>query len=149
MFRSINIFGRKQRDSEVTMGNHYQVEVEMPDGSEGRTVSSRTLMMALLWQQYGLDLLHPEFSRWLEQNAPDVKFAIAQTGHGTDKGAELRAGDDGRIKVQLTPAVDRRLREVSSEYIFWQMEPEKSSCAFMKKDAVNETVESCKLAYIC
>jgi hypothetical protein len=120
MFHSINIFGRKQQNRVAELIDQFPVTVKMPAGYEGKTVSSSTVMMALLWQQYGLDLLHPEFNRWLEQNAPDVKYAVAQ--NRVKNGTELRVGADGRIKVQLSPEVDDRLREVSSQYIIEKCE---------------------------
>jgi hypothetical protein len=122
MFQSINIFGRKQENRVASMIDQFPVTVEMPAGYEGKTVSSSTVMMALLWQQYGLDMLHPEFNRWLEQNAPDVKYAVAQNRAKDGERAELRVGVDGRIKVQLSPEVDDRLREVSSQYILEKCE---------------------------
>jgi hypothetical protein len=122
MFQSINIFGRKQQNRASSMIDQLPVTVEMPAGYEGKTVSSNTVMMALLWQQYGLDLLHPEFSRWLEQNAPDVKYAVAQNRCKNGERAGLRVGVDGRIKVQLSPEVDDRLREISSQYIIEKCE---------------------------
>jgi hypothetical protein len=117
MFQSINIFGRKEQNRVAVMIDQLPVIVEMPAGYEGKTVSSSTVMMALLWQQYGLDLLHPEFSRWLEQHAPDVKYAVAQNRCKNVESAGLRVGTDGRIKVQLSSEVDDRLREISSQYI--------------------------------
>ena len=117
MFQSINIVGRKQKDSEFSMINH-PVAVVMPAGFEGTSVPASAVMMALLWQEYGLDLLHPQFNRWLERNAPDVKSAVAQNKQG------LRVGADRQIKLQISPAFDQRVREVSSNYILWQMEPE-------------------------
>jgi hypothetical protein len=122
MFQSINIFGRKQQNRADSMIDQLPVMVEMPAGYEGKTVSSNTVMMALLWQQYGLDLLHPEFSRWLEQNAPDVKYAVAQNRYKDGERAGLRVGTDGKIKVQLSPEVDDRLREISSQYILEKCE---------------------------
>jgi hypothetical protein len=122
MFQSINIFGRKQQNRAASMIDQLPVIVEMPAGYEGKTVSSSTVMMALLWQQYGLDLLHPEFNRWLEQNAPDVKYAVAQNRHKDGERAGLRVGTDGKIKVQLSPKVDDRLREISSQYILEKCE---------------------------
>jgi hypothetical protein len=122
MFQSINIFGRKQQNRASSMIDQLPVMVEMPAGYEGKTVSSNKVMMALLWQQYGLDLLHPEFSRWLEQNAPDVKYAVAQNRCKNNERAGLRVGADGRIKVQLSPEVDDRLREISSQYIIEKCE---------------------------
>jgi hypothetical protein len=122
MFHSINIFGRKQQNRAAELIDQLPVTVKMPAGYEGKTVSSSTVMMALLWQQYGLDLLHPEFSRWLEQNAPDVKYAVAQNRVKNGENAGLRVGVDGRIKVQLSPEVDDRLREISSQYILEKCE---------------------------
>lgn len=122
MFQSINIFGRKERSTSVSMIDQNPVKVEMPAGYEGKTISSNTVMMALLWQQYGLDLLHPEFSRWLEQNAPDVKYAVAQNKDKNSERPGLRVGEDGTIKVQLSPEVDDRLREISSQYILEKCE---------------------------
>src|SRR5262245_27911336 len=111
MFQRIGSFGRKERDEQALFINQYQVAVEMPLGFEGQTVSSSSVMMALLWQQYGLDLLHPEFSRWLEQNAPDVKYAIVLNDRGNGESAGLKVGTDSKIKVQISPVVDQRLRE--------------------------------------
>ena len=122
MFQSINIFGRKQQNRAASMIDQLPVMVEMPSGYEGKTVSSNTVMMSLLWQQYGLDLLHPEFSRWLEQNAPDVKYAVAQNRYKNGESAGVRVGADGRIKVQISPEVDDRLREISSQYILEKCE---------------------------
>jgi hypothetical protein len=122
MFQSINIFGRKEQNRAAELIDQLPVMVEMPAGFEGKTVSSSTVMMALLWQQYGLDLLHPEFSRWLEQNAPDVKYAVAQNKVKNNERAGLRVGADGTIKVQLSPKVDDRLREISSQYILEKSE---------------------------
>src|SRR5262245_27612895 len=118
MFQSIINFTREQRDSMASIVDQDSVKVEMPTGYEGKTISSSAVMMALLWQQYGLDMLHPEFSRWLEQNAPDVKYAVAKNKFKMSESAGLRVGADGTIKVQLSPEVDERLREVSSQYIF-------------------------------
>ena len=155
MFQSINIFGRKQEGRANSMINQFPVMVEMPAGFEGKTVSSSTVMMALLWQQYGLDLLHPEFNRWLEQNAPDVKYAVAQNRCKNSERAGLRVGADGGIKVQLSLEVDRRLREVASQYIMWQMEPEKEQeeqtamFVYLEKSAMSQSMDCFQLAYMC
>jgi hypothetical protein len=141
MFQSINIFGRNQRYSADEMIDQLTVMVELPVRFEGRPVSSRAVMISLLWQQYGLDLLHPEFSRWLEQNARDVKYAVAQNSVNNGVNAGLRVGADGKIKVELSLEFDQRLREVSSQYIRWQMEPEKeqeeqiATFVYLKKTA--------------
>jgi hypothetical protein len=141
MFQSINIFGRKQPYSADELIDQLTVMVELPVRLEGRPVSSRAVMISLLWQQYGLDLLHPEFSRWLEQHAPDVKYAVAQNSVNNGVNAGLRAGADGKIKMELSLEFDQRLREVSSQYIRWQIEPEKeqeeqiSTFVYLKKTA--------------
>jgi hypothetical protein len=124
MFQSINVFGREQHYSADSMNDQLTIMVEMPVRFEGRPVSPRAVMISLLWQQYGLDLLHPEFSRWLEQNAPDVKYAVAQNSVKNGVNAGLRVGADGMVKVELSLDFDQRLREVSSQYMRWQMEPQ-------------------------
>jgi hypothetical protein len=124
MFQSLNTVGRKQHYSAAELIDQLTVMVEMPVRFEGRPVSSRAVMISLLWQQYGLDLLHPEFSRWLERNAPDVKYAVAQNSVNNGVNAGLRVGADGMVKVELSLDFDQRLREVSSQYMRWQMEPQ-------------------------
>ncbi|MBO0719405.1 MAG: hypothetical protein J2P41_01190 [Blastocatellia bacterium] len=116
MFQNIAKFGRKQNSEILPMGE--TVSVEMPAGFEGKSITSSVVMTSLLWQQYGLDLLHPEFNRWLELNAPDVKYATAQNNNG------FTVGPDRKIKVHISPAMDQRLREISSKYILWQVESE-------------------------
>jgi hypothetical protein len=125
MYQSINTFRREQHYSAVSIIEQLTVMVEMPVRFEGRPVSSRAVMISLLWQQYGLDLLHPEFSRWLEQNAPDVKSAVAQNSVKNGVNAGLRVGADGKVKVELPLEFDQRLREVSSQYMVWQIEPKR------------------------
>jgi hypothetical protein len=150
MFQIIDSFGRKERDEQAPLINQYSVAVEMPDGFEGQTVSSSSVMMALLWQQYGLDLLHPEFSRWLEQNAPDVKYAVALNDRGNSERAGLTVGTDRKIKVDISPIVDQRLREVSSEYILWQLDSEKEQLDQVSSlVCLCESAESYGLAYTC
>jgi hypothetical protein len=153
MFQSINIFGRKQQNRAASMIDQLAVMVEMPAGFEGKTVSSSKVIAALLWQQYGLDMLHPEFSRWLEQNAADVKYAAALNRFKSGKNTTLRVGADGKIKVQLSQEVDQRLREVSSQYIMWQMEPVKeqeeqiAASVYLNETAVSQSMDSYRLAY--
>jgi hypothetical protein len=155
MFQSINVFGRNQHYSADSMSDQLTIMVKMPVNFEGRPVSSRAVMISLLWQQYGLDLLHPEFSRWLEQNAPDVKYAVAQTSVKNGVNAGLRVRADGKIKVQLSQEFDQRLREVSSQYIMWQMEPEMeqmdqiATIVYLNKPTVSPKMDCYKLAYMC
>jgi hypothetical protein len=123
MFQSINTFGREQHYSAASIIDQITVMVEMPMRFEGRPVSSRAVMISLFWQKYGLDLLHPEFSRWLEHYAPDVKYAVAQNSVKNGVNAGLRVGADGKVKVQLHLEFDQRLREVSSQYKMGQTKP--------------------------
>jgi hypothetical protein len=83
MFHSSAIFRRKRQASAPY---ELPVMLQMHGWSEGDTVSATTVVLVLLWQYYGLDLCHPEVSRWLEQNAPDVKYAVAED--------QLASGDD-------------------------------------------------------
>jgi hypothetical protein len=165
MFQSINIFARKEQYSAAEPIDQLTVIVEMPARFEGTKVSSRAVMISLLWQQYGLDLLHPEFSRWLEQNARDVKYAVAQNSVPNGVNAGLRVGANGMVKVQLSLEFDRRLREVSSQYIMWQMGPEMeqpeieqpemeqedeiATIVYLNKPAASQKMNSYKLAYVC
>jgi hypothetical protein len=122
-FHNLTVFGQRSEASALSAAGELPFILEMPDGCEGKTVPTGTVMMALLWQYYGLDLPHPEVSRWLEQNAPDVKYAVARnrsTSSDEDESADLKVSSDGTIKVHLSPEVDQRLREVSSQYIVWQ-----------------------------
>jgi hypothetical protein len=97
------------------------VMLQMSDLSEGETVSTSTVVMALLWQFYGLDLNHPEVSRWLEQNAPDVKYAVAEDQLASgDSRSRFRIGPNGMMTVHLSLEVDDRLRDISSRYILRQ-----------------------------
>jgi hypothetical protein len=122
-FHNLTEFGHRRESPARFTAGELPVVLEMPDGCEGKMVPTSTVMMALLWQYYGLDLPHPEVSRWLEQNAPDVKYAVARnksTSSDEDESTELKVSSDGTIKVHLSPDVDQRLREVSSQYIRWQ-----------------------------
>ena len=90
MLEQIDSFGRKARVEQAPehapLINQYPVAVEMPTGSEDQMVSSNSVlnsvMMALLWQQYSHDQLHPESSRWLELNAPGGKSAVGLNDRG-------------------------------------------------------------------
>jgi hypothetical protein len=159
MIQSINTFERKQHYPAASMIDQLTVMVEMPVRFEGRPVSSRAVMISLLWQQYGLDLLHPEFSRWLEQNAPDVKYEVAQNSVKNGVNAGLRVGADGKVKVQLSLEFDQRLREVSSQYLIWQIEPKMEqmkpemeredqivTIVYLNKPAVSQKMNGYKLA---
>jgi hypothetical protein len=118
MFNGFAIFGRKRQASAQS---ELPVMLQMHGWSEGETVSTSTVVMALLWQYYGLDLRHPEVSRWLEQNAPDVKYAIAEDQLASgDNRTRFRIGPNGMMTIHLSLEVDDRLREVAANYILRQ-----------------------------
>jgi hypothetical protein len=129
MFQSINTFGGKQQGFANPVINEFSIKLRMPACYRGKAVPTSIVVMELLWQQYGLDMIHPELSRWLEKNAPDVKYMAArnQFASGDDR-SEFRVGANGTIELRLSLKLDDRLREVSSQYILSQvqhsMEPE-------------------------
>lgn len=159
MFQNIGIFGSRKREDKreeqasLDLFSIDPVAIELPAGCEGQTVPSSRVLTTLLWQQYGLDLLHPEFSRWLDQNAPDVKHAVALNGRLDADCAGFKAGADRKIKVQISPVVDQRLREISAEYILWQLqfEQERFEPERLNQDAPpvspSDSAESQDLAY--
>jgi hypothetical protein len=126
MFQSFNTFGRKQQDFTNPVVNELSVKLRMPAGYQGKAVPTSIVVMELLWQQYGLDMIHPQVSRWLEQNAPDVKYMAAKSQFA--RGNDVNVGPTGIIELLLPLKLDDRLREVSSQYILSQvqhsMEPE-------------------------
>jgi hypothetical protein len=129
MFQSFNNIGRKQQAFTNPVVNELSVKLRMPACYQGKVVPTSIVVMELLWQQYGLDLIHPEVSRWLEQNAPDVKYMAARNQFASsDDSSEINVGPTGIIDLHLSLNVDDRLREVSSQYILSQvqhsMEPE-------------------------
>jgi hypothetical protein len=123
MFQSFNTFGRKQQDFTNPVINEMSVKLRMPACYRGKAVPTSIVVMELLWQQYGLDMIHPKVSRWLEQNAPDVKYMAAKTqfAGGNDR-TEINVGSTGIIELQLPLKLDDRLREVSSHYILSQVQ---------------------------
>jgi hypothetical protein len=138
MFQASTTFGRNQQGSTQSASDELQVKLEMPGWSKGKTVSTGRVVAALLWQQYGLDVLHPEVSSWLEQNAPDVKYAVARNSNDSNS-AQFRVESDGTVKVHLSLKVDDRLRAVSSNYILSQVgqpaAPQKRQLAAIAKAA--------------
>jgi hypothetical protein len=146
MFQSITDFWCKQRSSVELDANGMSLMLKLSGVKEGTLVPASTVVTALLWEQYGLDLLHPEVSRWLEKNAPDVKYAVARNkfANGDNRHREnFRVGRNGILKVHLSLYVDDRLRKVSSDYICWQvecsMEPQKGKVGSMTKLLNNYT----------
>jgi len=118
MFHGFAIFRRRRQAS---ARYELPVTLQMHDWYEGETVSTSTVVRELLWQHYGLDLRHPEVSRWLEQNAPDVKYAVVedQLASGNNRN-KPRIGPNGMMTVHLSLEVDDRLRKVSYRYILRQ-----------------------------
>jgi hypothetical protein len=115
----------KERETDQTTDSLHTKEpgprlpftLETPWLSEGESVSASALVRELLWQHYGLDLLHPEVSRWLERWAPDVKYARAESQPASSDGRDrFRVGPNGIVKVYLSLEIDDRLRAVSSQY---------------------------------
>ena len=129
MFQSFNNIGRKQQAFTNPVVNELSVKLRMPACYQGKAVPTSIVVMELLWQQYGLDMIHPKVSRWLETNASDVKYMAAKTQFVRGNGStEVNVGPTGIIEMHLPLKLDDRLREVSSQYILSQvqhsMEPE-------------------------
>ncbi|HKX28353.1 MAG TPA: hypothetical protein VJ302_11695 [Blastocatellia bacterium] len=121
MFQSIKSVNHRQSEFTNPVATEVPVKLRMPAGYRGQTVPASIVVLELLWQQYGLDLLHPEVSRWLERNAPDVKGAIA--GNRVLSGDRFEVGSRATIELRLTLKADDRLREVSSQYLLSQVQP--------------------------
>ncbi|HKX29200.1 MAG TPA: hypothetical protein VJ302_16005 [Blastocatellia bacterium] len=121
MFQSIKSVNHQQSEFTNPVATAVPVKLRMPAGYRGQTVPASIVVLELLWQQYGLDLLHPEVSRWLELNAPDVKGAIAgDRVLGSDR---FEVGSRATIELRLTLKADDRLRQVSSQYLLSQVQP--------------------------
>jgi hypothetical protein len=123
MFQSFNTFNHKQKDFTNPVINEMSVKLRMPAGYQGKAVPTSIVVMELLWQQYGLDMIHPKVSQWLEKNAPDVKYMAPrnQFARGNDS-TEVNVGPTGIIELHLPLKLDDRLREVSSQYILSQVQ---------------------------
>jgi hypothetical protein len=123
MFQSFNNIGREQQAFTNPVVNELSVKLRMPAGYQGKVVPTSIVVMELLWQQYGLDMIHPKVSRWLEKNAPDVKYMAARSQFACGDGrTEVNVGSTGVIELNLPLKLDDRLREVSSQYILSQVE---------------------------
>jgi hypothetical protein len=125
MFQCLNIFGRKQQGFANPVPDELTVKLRMPAVYRGKVVPPSIVVMELLWQQYGLDVLHPEFSRWVEKNAPDIIAATKNhfiNDFAKDNGSHpFRVGPQGTVELNLSLTVDDRLREVSFQYILSQV----------------------------
>jgi hypothetical protein len=130
MFQSTTDFWRKQAGMADSDRNGMPLILKLSGATEGTLVPATTVVTALLWQQYGLDMLHPEVSRWLEKHAPDVKYAVARNKSASvdeRNSPNFRVGRNGTLKVHLSLEIDDRLRKVSSDYFWWQVESSKES----------------------
>jgi hypothetical protein len=96
------------------------VRLKLPVGWQGRVVPASIVVMELMWQHYGLDMLHPEVSRWLEQNAPDLKSALS--GHQFMDDDCFQVGANRIIELRLSLETDDRLRAVSTQYLLSQIQ---------------------------
>ncbi len=123
MFHNFNIFGREQQVLTSPVNNEISIKLRMPYGYQGKEVPKSVVVMELLWQQYGLDLIHPEVSRWLERNAPDVKSIDSnnRSANVADR-SKFRVEANGTIELRLPLKLDDRLRKVSSQYILSQVD---------------------------
>jgi hypothetical protein len=122
MFQSFN---SKQQNLTNPVVDGVTIKLRMPACYSGKNAPTSIVVMELLWQQYGLDILHPAVNRWLERNAPDVKSAAANTQFvGGDANSQIKVGQQGTIELRLTLKIDDRLREVSSQYIMSQIQHE-------------------------
>jgi hypothetical protein len=119
MFQSIYIpVGKQEPVTTGPVADKLLVKLRMPAGYQGKVVPTSMVVMELLWQQYGLDLIHPEVSRWIVKNAPDLKYMAASMAVNNQfAGSDFKAGLNGIIELHLPLNVDDRLREVSSLYI--------------------------------
>jgi hypothetical protein len=123
MFQSFNTSVSKQQGFTNPVINEISVNLRMPAGYQGKVVPTSIVVMELLWQQYGLDLIHPEVSRWLEKNAPEVKHMAARSQFANgDDGSKFFVKANGTIDLLLPLKTDDRLREVSSQYILSQVQ---------------------------
>src|SRR5262245_104207 len=128
MFQCLNIMGYKQQDFTNLQVSELPVKLNIPAGYEDKAIPTSIVVKELLWQQYGMDLTHPEVSRWLEQNAPDVKDAAAdnQFTDGDDsapiKSAPIKFDQKETIEFHLPLEIDDRLRQISTQYFLSQVQ---------------------------
>src|SRR5262245_54317870 len=117
MIQCLNIHEYNQQEFTNIAVCEQTVKLIIPACYQGRPVTTSIIMMELLWQQYGLDTIHPEVSRWLEQNAPDVKNAAADNQFAySDDCAQIEVEPNGTIELHLPLELNDRLREVSTQY---------------------------------
>ncbi len=117
MLQCLNIFGNKQQGFTNPVPDEIIVKLRVPAVYHRKAVPPSIVVMELLWQQYGLDVLHPEVNRWLDQNAPDVS-AATKNHYDTPR---YSVGPQGTIELPLPLKVDDRLRDVSFQYIVSQI----------------------------
>jgi len=123
MFQSFNTSVSKQQGFTNPVINEISVNLRMPAGYQGKVVPTSIVVMELLWQQYGLDVIHPEVSRWLEKNAPEVKYMASRNQFANgDESSKFIVKANGTIDLLLPLKTDDRLRMVSSQYILSQVQ---------------------------
>lgn len=123
MFQCLNIFGYIKRGFTNLEVSELPVKLSMPVGYRSKAVPTDIVVMQLLWQQYGMDVTHPEVIRWLERNAPDVKNVAANNQFADDDDhTYIKVDPNGTIELYLPLSIDDRLREVSTEYFLSQVQ---------------------------
>jgi len=123
MFQCLNIIGYKQQDFTNLQVSELPVKLNMPAGYQDKAIPTSIVVKELLWQQYGMDLTHPEVSRWLEQNAPDVKDAAADNQFtDCDDSAPIKFDQKETIEFHLPLEIDDRLRQISTQYFLSQVQ---------------------------
>ncbi|HKX32466.1 MAG TPA: hypothetical protein VJ302_32570 [Blastocatellia bacterium] len=121
--QSLDFGERRRKTALYLVTEERSVELRLPLGFQGETVPACIVVMELLWQCYGLDLLHPTVARWLEQNAPDLKSSVTDGGFvtGADRdGRGFKVESNGTLQVFLSLRVDDRLRDISYRYLLDQ-----------------------------
>jgi hypothetical protein len=124
MFQCLNIFGSKQQGFTNSVPDEIIVKLRVPAVYHRKAVPPSIVVMELLWQQYGLDVLHPEVNRWLDRNAPDVSAATKNHFVNGCDTLRFKVGPQGTIELPLPLKVDDRLRDVSFQYILSQISKE-------------------------
>jgi hypothetical protein len=123
MFQCLKILGCVQQGFTNLEVSELPVKLSMPACFQGKAIPTSIILMELLWQQYGLDVIHPEVSRWLEENAPDVRHAAANNQlEGGDVCHQIKVEQNGTIELRLPLKIDDRLREVSTRYFLSQVQ---------------------------
>src|SRR5262245_49523461 len=120
MFQSSNTFRCEHQGPVPKAMDELVVRLKLPPVWRGKTIPTNIVIMELMWQHYGLDLFHPQVSRWLEQNAPDLQSVASgnqfMNGDGQDQPG-FRVGADRIIELRFSLETDDRLRAVTTQYL--------------------------------